>query len=162
MKSNTDRVRLKALTKPDTPTDEHPETDIRHIVRGVVRRGLRPLPSKASISLRVDQDVLEWFKAQGPGCQTRINTVLRVFRDSQKALPRARLDELIEEAIVDAKAIRTKLGMTRQACAAGFSFSVNTLRHWELGTREPEGPTRAYLLAIERAPHIVEEALRIA
>ena len=34
-------------------------------MRGVVRRGLRPLPSKASISLRVDQDVLEWFKAQG-------------------------------------------------------------------------------------------------
>jgi uncharacterized protein (DUF4415 family) len=40
------------------------------------------LPSKASISLRVDQDVLAWFKAQGPGYQTRINTVLRAFRDA--------------------------------------------------------------------------------
>jgi uncharacterized protein (DUF4415 family) len=82
MKSNTDWVRLKAVARPGTPTDEHPEADIRHIVRGVVRRGLRPLPSKASISLRVDQDVLEWFKAQGPGYQTRINTVLRAFRDA--------------------------------------------------------------------------------
>lgn len=64
------------------PTDEHPEADVRHIVRGMVRRGLKPLPPKASISLRVDQDVLEWFKAQGPGYQTRINTVLRAFRDA--------------------------------------------------------------------------------
>jgi uncharacterized protein (DUF4415 family) len=48
----------------------------------MVRRGLQPLASKASISLRVDNDVLEWFKAQGPGYQTRINTVLRAFRDA--------------------------------------------------------------------------------
>ena len=63
-------------------TDEHPESTVRHIVRGVVRRGLAPLPAKASISLRVDQDVLEWFKAQGPGYQTRINMILRAFRDA--------------------------------------------------------------------------------
>ncbi|MBK6865575.1 MAG: BrnA antitoxin family protein [Ideonella sp.] len=82
MKSNTDWARLKAKSATPTPTDEHPEADIRHIMRGVVRRGLQPLPSKSSISLRVDQDVLEWFKAQGPGYQTRINTVLRAFRDA--------------------------------------------------------------------------------
>ncbi|MBK8738716.1 MAG: BrnA antitoxin family protein [Betaproteobacteria bacterium] len=67
---------------PAAPSPEHPEAAIRHIVRGVVRRGLQPTPSKASISLRVDTDVLEWFKAQGPGYQTRINTVLRAFRDA--------------------------------------------------------------------------------
>jgi uncharacterized protein (DUF4415 family) len=67
---------------PPEPSDDHPETEVRHIVRGIVRRGLQPLASKASISLRVDQDVLEWFKAQGPGYQTRINTVLRAFRDA--------------------------------------------------------------------------------
>ena len=82
MKSKTDWARLKAKNQPTIPTNEHPEADIHHIVRGVVRRGLQPLPSKASISLRVDQDVLEWFKAQGPGYQTRINSVLRAFRDA--------------------------------------------------------------------------------
>lgn len=61
---------------------EHPEASVRHIMRGVVRRGLKPQPPKASISLRVEQDVLEWFKAQGPGYQTRINAVLRAFRDA--------------------------------------------------------------------------------
>lgn len=61
---------------------EHPEANIRHIMRGVVRRGFKPQPPKTSISLRIEQDVLEWFKAQGPGYQTRINAVLRAFRDA--------------------------------------------------------------------------------
>ncbi len=61
---------------------EHPEADVQHIVRGIVRRGLEPIPPKASISLRLDADVLAWFKAQGPGYQTRINAVLRAFRDA--------------------------------------------------------------------------------
>ena len=63
---------------------------------------------------------------------------------------------------VDVKAIRTKLGMTQQAFAARFGFSINTLRHWEQGKREPEGPTRAYLMVIDRAPRVVERALRVA
>jgi uncharacterized protein (DUF4415 family) len=61
---------------------EHPEADLRHIVRGIVRDGLKPATAKASISLRVDADVLKWFKAQGPGYQTRINAVLRAFKDA--------------------------------------------------------------------------------
>jgi uncharacterized protein (DUF4415 family) len=63
-------------------TSEHPEADARHIMRGIVRRGLKPAQPKTSISLRVDADVLEWFKRQGPGYQTRINSVLRAFRDA--------------------------------------------------------------------------------
>jgi uncharacterized protein (DUF4415 family) len=65
-----------------TPVEEHPEAEVEHIVRGLVRKGLKPVSSKASISLRIDQDVLEWFKAQGSGYQTRINSVLRAFRDA--------------------------------------------------------------------------------
>ena len=57
---------------------------MRRVVRGVVRRGLQPIPTKTAISLRVDQDVLEWFKAQGDGYQTRINAVLRTYMDAQK------------------------------------------------------------------------------
>jgi len=63
-------------------TDEHPEMDVKHIVKGIVRRGLRPVPPKASISLRLDADVLEWFRSLGPGYQTRINAVLRAFKDA--------------------------------------------------------------------------------
>jgi uncharacterized protein (DUF4415 family) len=63
-------------------TPEHPEADLRHVMRGVVRCGLRPTVPKASVSLRIDADVLAWFKAQGPGYQTRMNAVLRAFRDA--------------------------------------------------------------------------------
>ena len=66
-------------------TDEHPEADVRHIVRGIVRQGLEAVPPKTSISLRVDREVLDWFKAQGPGYQTRMNAVLRAFRDASTA-----------------------------------------------------------------------------
>jgi uncharacterized protein (DUF4415 family) len=61
---------------------DHPEADVKHIVRGIVRQGLKPVSSKTSISLRVDADVLDWFKAQGRGYQTRINAVLRAFKDA--------------------------------------------------------------------------------
>ena len=80
VKSKTDWAKLKAGSAG--ATREHPEADVRHIVGGIVRRGLYPRPSKAAVSLRVDEDVIQWFKAQGPGYQTRINSVLRAFRDA--------------------------------------------------------------------------------
>jgi uncharacterized protein (DUF4415 family) len=82
VKSKTDWTRLESKKRKPKVSEEHPEADVKHIVRGIVRRGLQPLPPKASISLRLDQDVLEWFKAQGAGYQTRINSVLRAFRDA--------------------------------------------------------------------------------
>ena len=82
MKSKTDWTRLESKNTKLAIAEDHPEADVRHIVRGIVRRGLQPLPLKSLISLRLDQDVLEWFKAQGAGYQTRINSVLRAFRDA--------------------------------------------------------------------------------
>lgn len=65
-------------------------------------------------------------------------------------------------AKVNVKAIRQRLDMTQQEFAGRFGFSVNTLRHWEQGSRQPEGPARAYLLVIERAPKAVQKALQAA
>ena len=82
-KSKTDWGRLLDPSTESVPTKEHPEADIKHIVGGISRRGLKPAPSKALVSLCVDQDVLEWFKAQGSGCQTRIiNAGLLAFCDA--------------------------------------------------------------------------------
>ena len=55
--------------------------------------------------------------------------------------------------------IRTQLALTQEEFAARFGFSVNTLRHWEQGKRQPEGATRAYLTVIARAPDAVGKAL---
>jgi putative transcriptional regulator len=63
---------------------------------------------------------------------------------------------------VDVRGIRVKLGMTQEEFASRFGFSVNTLRHWEQGKRQPEGPARAYLQVIDRAPKAVQKALRAA
>ena len=63
---------------------------------------------------------------------------------------------------IDVRAIRGRLGLTQQEFAIRFGFSVNTLRHWEQGRRVPEGPTRAYLMVIDREPQAVQKALRIA
>jgi len=42
-----------------------------------------PQPKQA-ISLRIDKDILTWFRDGGPGYQTRMNAVLRAFVDSQQ------------------------------------------------------------------------------
>ncbi len=65
-------------------------------------------------------------------------------------------------AEIDVKAIRGKLGMTQEEFAGRFGFSIKTLRHWEQKQRVPEGPTRAYLLVIDRNPKAVQKALRVA
>jgi uncharacterized protein (DUF4415 family) len=80
-KTNFRRLRqMKAADVKTTP--EHPELDVRQVARGIVRKGLKPVPPKASVSLRIDVDVLEWFKSRGRGYQTRINAVLRAFKEA--------------------------------------------------------------------------------
>jgi len=49
------------------------------------KRPLVELPkSKGMITIRVDHDVLEWFKSQGRGYQTRINALLRAYMKANK------------------------------------------------------------------------------
>ncbi|MGH8558286.1 MAG: BrnA antitoxin family protein [Methylococcales bacterium] len=42
--------------------------------------------AKKAVSLRLDADVLDWFKAQGPGYLTRINAVLRSFVEAKSTV----------------------------------------------------------------------------
>ena len=62
-------------------------------------------------------------------------------------------------ARVNVAAIRRKLGMNQAMFAARFGFSVKSIRNWEQGARQPEGPARAYLRVIDRNPKAVEKAL---
>jgi uncharacterized protein (DUF4415 family) len=39
---------------------------------------------KAPVTLRLDRDIIAWFKLHGRGYQTRINAVLRAFVEAQK------------------------------------------------------------------------------
>jgi uncharacterized protein (DUF4415 family) len=42
----------------------------------------RPHSNKREVRLRIDEDVLEFFKSGGPHYQARINDVLRKFVDA--------------------------------------------------------------------------------
>jgi uncharacterized protein (DUF4415 family) len=74
----TDWARVKAMSQDEVErlADEEdgplPEGWEKTIVLGI------PEP-KQGVHIRLDADVLRWFKAQGPGYQTRINAVLRAF-----------------------------------------------------------------------------------
>lgn len=47
-------------------------------------RLVTPEPKKA-VSIRIDPDVLDFFRAQGKGYQTRMNAVLRAYMEAKKA-----------------------------------------------------------------------------
>jgi uncharacterized protein (DUF4415 family) len=48
------------------------------------KRGLFYRPVKQLMSLRVDADVIDWFKKQGDGYQTRMNAALRAYVDAHR------------------------------------------------------------------------------
>jgi len=42
-------------------------------------------PRKEKVTLRIDGDMLAWFRAQGAGWQTRVNAVLRAYMASRRS-----------------------------------------------------------------------------
>jgi len=65
----------------DIDFSEIPEVTPEMFARGIVRRGLKPLPRKRQLTLRVDSDVIEWYRKQGQGYQTKINSLLRAYME---------------------------------------------------------------------------------
>ncbi|WP_296250147.1 BrnA antitoxin family protein [Pseudomonas sp. UBA4194] len=72
--SKTDFQRLAEMADEEIDTTEIPELDEAFFRTAELR-----LPSKKAVTIRLDSDVLEWFKAQGSGYQTRINQLLRHY-----------------------------------------------------------------------------------
>jgi uncharacterized protein (DUF4415 family) len=64
-------------TRADAPEIELDEDFWRHA------KVMVP-PGKISVHLRVDANVLAWFKAQGRGHLTRMNAVLRAYMEAQQ------------------------------------------------------------------------------
>lgn len=80
--SRLTRTQLDQGPKPVPETPLTPPPAVEEIVRDIVRQGLPTASRKAAISLRLDAEVLDWFKAQGSGYQTRINAVLRAYMEA--------------------------------------------------------------------------------
>ncbi|MCK6567720.1 MAG: BrnA antitoxin family protein [Anaerolineales bacterium] len=82
-KSGTDFKRLDAMTDADIDLSDIPEVTPEMFAKGVVKRGLKPI-AKRQLTLRLDSDVIEWFKEQGDGYQTRMNALLRAYMNEHK------------------------------------------------------------------------------
>lgn len=66
---------LENLPENAIDTSDIPELDANYWEKAKL---VKPITKKA-ISLRVDSDVLDWFKSQGKGYQSMMNTVLRSY-----------------------------------------------------------------------------------
>lgn len=96
------------------------------------------------------------------------DTGKRLIRAANEALAIARGEadptayRVHAPSMVDVKGIRENLGLSQAEFAARFGFSVHTLRKWEQGERQPEGPARVLLMVIKANPQAVEDALAAA
>ena len=90
MNKMTDKQRqelrqLAQLAEDDIDTNDIPEiTDFSAATRGRFYR-----PVKQQVTLRIDADLLAWFRAQGGKYQTRINAALRDYVEEHH-LPRSK------------------------------------------------------------------------
>jgi uncharacterized protein (DUF4415 family) len=75
----TDWKRIDAMKDEDIDFSDIPEITPEMFARAVLRRNFKPIPRKKQLTLRVDSDVVDWYKKQGPGYQTRINSLLRAY-----------------------------------------------------------------------------------
>jgi uncharacterized protein (DUF4415 family) len=91
MKHATSRKPLTKLSKVRSTIDsdivrdaDAPDWTPEMFARAIARKGLKPVPKKALLSLRIDSDVIEWFRSQGPGYQSRMNALLRAYMEAHK------------------------------------------------------------------------------
>ena len=82
-KSGTDFKRLDTMSDEDIDLSDIPEVTPEMFAKGVVRHGLKPIV-KRQLTLRLDSDVIDWFRSQGGGYQTRMNALLRAYMEEHK------------------------------------------------------------------------------
>ena len=84
------KIRLRRLARqPDSKIDfsEIPELTDEWFekARAAAKAAARPKPNKEPVALRLDADVLAWFRSQGKGYQSQINAILRAYTEAHSA-----------------------------------------------------------------------------
>jgi putative transcriptional regulator len=90
------------------------------------------------------QQALAWAKGEDAG-RVRVTMV-----------------EVHRAPTVDVRSLRRNLGLSQSQFAARFGFTPATVRNWEQGRTQPDGPARTLLAVIAHHPEAVEDALRKA
>ncbi len=81
----TDIERLRNMKDEDIDFSDIPKTTPEMWAKGFVRKGFKVIPPKKQLTLRIDQDVIDFFRTQGQGYQTKINQLLRAYMEAHKA-----------------------------------------------------------------------------
>jgi uncharacterized protein (DUF4415 family) len=89
-KGKTDWKRVDALTDADIATAVQGDPDTPEGSRDWFRGAmvLRPATDKEPVTVRLDSDMVAWFRSQGRGYQTRINGILRSYYEAHRNNPR--------------------------------------------------------------------------
>lgn len=82
-KLGADFKRLDKMTDADIDLTDIPEVTPEMFSKGVVRHGLKPIV-KRQLTLRLDGDVIDWFRSQGSGYQTRMNALLQAYMEKHR------------------------------------------------------------------------------
>lgn len=83
--SRTDWARVDAMTEEELEAAIASDPDWKDVPRDWWKDAVPVSPGpKRLLSLRLDPDVVEWFRAQGPGYQTRMNAVLRAYMKAKR------------------------------------------------------------------------------
>ena len=83
-------------------------------------------------------------------------------RDFERAIPRKQRERILAGRLAggeDVVALRRFVGLTQLQFASALAISVHTLRNWEQGRRNPEGPALALLRIAARHPRVLRENL---
>ena len=75
---------MDTLEDDEIDLSDNPQLTTEMFARAVARRVLKPAERKQQVTLRIDADVLRWFRAQGPGYQSKINALLRAYMEAHR------------------------------------------------------------------------------
>jgi putative transcriptional regulator len=120
------------------------------------------MPTAPHSRSELDLAKVDWRRVDA----TTDDEIDRQARDDADTAPLFTPEEILAagrriepEAVDDVRALRTRLGLSQEAFAARFGFTVDAIRQYESHRRTPTGPARTLLRVIAREPDAVTRAL---
>jgi len=120
------------------------------------------MPTAPYSRSELDLAKVDWRRVDA----TTDDEIARQARDDADTAPLFTAEEILAagrriepEAVDDVRVLRTRLGLSQEAFAARFGFTVDAIRQYESRRRTPTGPARTLLRVIAREPDAVTRAL---
>ena len=128
LEDETDYSRLDAMTDADITKAAADDPDAPPLDLDWTQARLTLPPRKDVVTLRLDRDVLDWFRTQGKGYQTRINQVLRAFYEARRDRFAPDVVEVVKGVKADATAALARDHLAKPLSKAETHAMPATLR----------------------------------